>query len=346
MNFVELKFLIKSRAMEELLLVHSGIDGIASAVLATANNYPADIYAVAANGIQLKFLMNYERITIIDMAIPERDIQALQKKGKTVRIYDHHSRNYYINKYGCVMDARSCATKLFYEHEPSFAKTAASNSFVTMVDVVDRWQVLDPDFDKHVELLYLFEGLIANTKPSYVICKDGIVKNGRYLNFIKSCGMKLLLAYDEPFHFTVEDRVTIDEQREKMDNNYRRTLSTMQLRQDDKERIFGLCEIHGNVSIILAKILKRNFDLEYVIAYEPFISAKTRVYARSRSIDIDMNLLEGLEGHPTAAGGLMNGDKVRKLIAKETLFIPSTGIPVSKFQRGLTPKEVMKRNSK
>ena len=69
--------------MEEVLIVHGGIDGIASAVLAIANDYPADIYVLAANDIHIRNFSRYTYITIIDMAISEEQLKCMIENGSS-----------------------------------------------------------------------------------------------------------------------------------------------------------------------------------------------------------------------------------------------------------------------
>ena len=131
--------------MEEVLIVHGGIDGIALAALAIA-----DIYFLSANEIKPQSFSRYKY-----MAVPEEQLKEIIQSGKVVRIYDHHSRNHCINKYpGCVMDSRSCATKLFYINELSLNHNSCSERFVEMVDMVDE------AFDECIKLLHLFNGTI------------------------------------------------------------------------------------------------------------------------------------------------------------------------------------------
>ena len=110
---------------------------------------------------------------------------------------------------------------------------------------------------------------------------------------------------------------------------------------DEYERLFGLCEIHGNASIVLARILKRNLDLDYIIAYERSSGPYTRVYARSRDVDVDMNKLKGLEGHPTASGGMLKTNFIDDLRAIKIHYIASEKSGTTKFHRGLTPHEML-----
>ena len=58
---------------------------------------------------------------------------------------------------------------------------------------------------------------------------------------------------------------------------------------------------------------------------------------------IDMNELEGLEGHPTAAGGLLSTAFINKLVTKKYNHIALTTRKTSKYSRGLTPYEMRHR---
>lgn len=351
--------------MEEVLIVHNGIDGIATAVLAIANNYPADIYFLSANKIKPQNFSRYKYMTIVDMAIPEKQLKELIQSGKVVRIYDHHSRNYYINKYpGCIMDSRSCATKLFYTNELYLNHNPCSERFVEMVDMIDRWQVFDERFDECIKLLHLFNGTIdkadkaisnASSKSqqtpishlaSSCLYKDGKIQPSKYFEFIDLCETKLLMLSNESFPFTMEEISIIKDEEKKLYDDYIRTYITIQIRMDEYERLFGLCEIHGNASIVLARILKRNLDLDYIIAYEQSSDPYTRVYARSRDVDVDMNKLKGLEGHPTASGGIMETTFIDDLKTNKIHYITSEKSGTDKFQRGLTPNEMIAKHVK
>lgn len=350
----------RTGVMEEVLIVHGGIDGIASAVLAIANNYPADIYFLSANEIKPQSFSRYKYMTIVDMAISEEQLKEIIQSGKVVRIYDHHSRNHYINKYpGCVMDSRSCATKLFYINELFLNHNPCSERFVEMVDIVDRWQVFDEAFDECIKLLHLFNGTVdkankaisnpsskSNQKPishlaSKCLYKNGKIQPSKYFEFINLCETKLLMLPNKPFPFTIEEISIIEDEEKKLHDDYIRTYITIQIRMDEYERLFGLCEIHGNPSIVLARILKRNLDMDYIIAYEQSSGPYTRVYARSRDVDVDMNKLKGLEGHPTASGGMIKTTFINDLKTNKIHYIASEKSGKHKFQRGLTPHEML-----
>ena len=326
----------------ELLLVHSGIDGIAAAVLAIASNYGADIFAASANVLNKYKMMKYDIITIVDMAIDEAMLKELIACGKTVRIFDHHARNHFINHYeNCIMDSRFCATKIFYDNDNVLVHSKAADKFIEMVDLVDRWQVFDKKFDWALQILHLFNGMYDKKSSKYWIVRDNKHINNKYYSFIDSCVNKLLFTDD--FRFQIDDRLIIDAENKKIDDDYNSTLCSLQVRIDSRNRIFGLCEKFGNPSIIMARLLIRNADLNYLIAYEATDEDRTRVYARSRNIKSDMNELAGLEGHPTAAGGLLNTSFVRRLVENRIRYIPLTNTKKSKYQRGLTPYEMKHR---
>lgn len=348
----------RTGVMEEVLIVHGGIDGIASAVLAIANNYPADIYFLSANEIKSQSFSMYKYMTIVDMAISEEQLKEIIQSGKAVRKYDHHSRNYYINKYpGCIMDSRSCATKLFYINELFLNHNPCSERFVEMMDMVDRWQVFDEAFDECIKLLHLFNGTIdkankaisnASSKSKHIshlaskcLYKNGKIQPSKYFEFINLCETKLLMLPNKSFPFTMEEISIIEDEEKKLHDDYIRTYITIQIRMDEYKRLFGLCEIHGNVSIVLACILKRNLDMDYIIAYEQSSGPYTRVYARSRDVNVDMNKLKGLEGHPTASGGMIKTTFINDLKTNKIHYIASEKSGTHKFQRGLTPHEML-----
>ena len=81
--------------------------------------------------------------------------------------------------------------------------------------------------------------------------------------------------------------------------------------------------------------------MDYIIAYEQSSGPHTRVYARSRDVDIDMNKLKGLEGHPTASGGMIKTTFINDLKTNKIHYIASEKSGTHKFQRGLTPHEML-----
>lgn len=330
------------------LIVHNGIDGIAAAALAVADGFMGDIYAVGSDTIDYKKMIEpYHSITIVDMSLKERDMRKSQ--GRDICVYDHHIRNSYIAKYpNCVIDARACACKLYYnyKHKHIYGESEIEEEFIELVNVFDRWQFDSPLFEKSVKLFYLFQSMTKNGPRGALIYQKGNLIESRFKSFINTIIIKVLM---ETLEYTIDEQIIIDECVVKFRADYHSVLKTLQFRIDERERVFIFCEAIGNISLICNELLNNIKDAQYVIMYHPSIKGLTRFSARSRGMNIDMNELEGFEGHPLAAGCFIEDSVARRIINNRNryfktvqYFDPARPPPMSvRRTRGAPPATII-----
>ena len=321
--------------MQTALIVHGGIDGLAAAVLAISNGFPADIYV--SNWVDYNLISKYSDVVIVDMAIPKK----IMRKADNVRIYDHHARNIFINNYPqCIMDSRYSSSMLFYQHE--CLKSENANQFVELVELIVHWKYDNSHFNKALDLMHLFNGSITENCACMVFSNNEL-HDTIYKEFIDTCVTSITLKSE--FEFSISDRIIITNEKDKLREAYENTLFSLQYRKDAEDRIFGICNVHGNKSMVLDMMLNNCRDLKYVIGYEKIENDNVRLYARSKGY-VDLNDIDGLEGHPSAAGGIIKLQKLNDILQDASTSFAIKKNQNNKFNRGLTPKEMINRLKK
>ena len=137
--------------------------------------------------------------------------------------------------------------------------------------------------------------------------------------------------------------LVISKEKEKLDVNYYSSLLTLQMRRDKLNRLFGICSVNGNKSLVLEKVLRSCREMKYIIGYENRKTEMIRVYARAAYDDVDLNQLEGLEGHPAAAGGMFKRSFINDFIKSKYMSLEFKSFINTKFERGITPGEMKRR---
>ena len=325
------------------LITHVGIDGIAAACIAIANHYDGDIYAVGSEGIQIETMIEpYFFVTIVDLSITKAQLME-HFYSHNFSIFDHHARNSFLNQYeNCFMDPRSCACKLYYNHHASVIYPANNviKHFVDLVDVIDRWQFDNPLFDESRKLFHLFTAMMKSNIhfQKRLIYSKGQVMNTRFKPFIEAMLKKLSYGFhtsssaldkqtrerresSSAFKYSSLELEMIRREEAQLETDYLEALKTLQFRVDDRRRIFGVCKSIGNVSLVSNEMMKRHPDIKYILLYKEIDKKISQISARSRSIDIDMNELDGLEGHPLAAGAYMSSDFIRDFIENRNAYL-------------------------
>lgn len=306
------------------MIVHTGIDGIAAACLAIVNNVDADIYAVGSDKTDIQSMIEpYSEITMVDVSI-SRDELERHFNSQSFSIYDHHARNSFLNQFkNCVMDPRACACKLYFEKEFASSNKAAKE-FVDLIDCIDRWQFDSPLFNKAKKLFHLFTAT-TNTRQYYhrqLIYSENQVLNTRFKAFIESMIQKI--SSDTKFQYSAPELELIKNEEAKLEADYLESLKTAQFRVDERKRVFMICKAVGNISLVSNMLMKRHTDISYILLYREIDKSLTQISARSRSIEVDMNELDGLEGHPLAAGAYMSNEFIRSFIENKDAYLAST----------------------
>ena len=348
---VELFTTTKPPSIKKSMIVHIGIDGLAAACIAIANQYEGDIYAVGSDNIDIPTMIDpYYFVTIVDMSL-SREALSKRRMSHWFDAYDHHARNSFLNAYeGCYMDPRLCACKQYYNHNQDFiSKNETLEHFIELIDVIDRWQFDNPLFDEAKDLFNLFMAMTKNVRffNRKLIYSKGVVTAPRFTQFINSMVRKLK---KKDLTYTPAELELIQKENEQLESDYLETLKTLQFRIDDRQRIFVLCKAIGNISLVSNILLKRHTDIKYILLYKELSKKTIQISARSRSIDIDMNELEGLEGHPLAAGAYMDSEFVLGFIENKNAYLAtvkhtSTKAPPMKVRRtrGAPPSQLKRR---
>lgn len=321
----------------ELIIVHCGLDGIAAAISAIVDGFKGDIYTTQANVIDMKLLDKYGSITIVDTVLPREEMM----KRKNVVVYDHHIRNIWINEFPLSeMDARYCSSRIFYKNR--CMRNECLEDFLSLVELIVHWKRNSNRFNNAIELVHLFEGLCATpARVNEKIYSNTEIINSKYKHFISSCYMNIVMR--SKFEFSIADKFVISKQKEKLDVSYYSSLLTLQMRRDKLNRLFGICTVNGNKSLVLEKVLRSCEEMKYVIGYENRKTEMVRVYARAASDDVDLNQLEGLEGHPSAAGGMFKRSFIDNFIKSKNMSLEFKTFINTKFERGITPSEMKSR---
>lgn len=308
---------------QSVLIVHNAIDGLSCAVLAIAGGFRGDVFSYPAESISEDLLKPYKQIYMADIGISESLFTKLNSSGKDVHIYDHHARNSFAGRYdGSVMDPRRSSTRIFYDEygKGRFLFPETVNEFVDGIDVVARWQLNDSRFQKAVRFLHLFTGLSDSSKASCgVLYSNKEFNDLRDTEYVKTCVERL--RHPLPHFFSEEDFAIINSENRKMDVCFEETMETISYRTDEVGRRFAVCRVHGNTSLILDRILKKASFISYVIGIGDVYRGMVRVSARAKDVSVDLNQLEGFEGHPTAAGALYTPNKAKALLYNKKLFV-------------------------
>ena len=292
----------RSQSNASVLITHTDLDGIGSAIFAISDNLVQNVYSWKTGFSDYKLLFKFQIIYVTDLALPENIIQELIMKKKQVIILDHHESSQYITKFpNCHVNINSCGTRMFYEQVVS-QKNPMRKEFVTLVDLFDRWVEKDKNFSKSCDLERLFESLVdrelMKKNGIFHLFEKGKILNSPFTKFINENIKKMSTCFDA-FVFNKLENDLITEYKRKENRDYNNCLETINFQTDCKNIEFAVYKSFGNVSLIANRILRENPNLKYVI----IDYGNDRFSARSKP-DFDLLQLQRLQGHRNSAGGL------------------------------------------
>ena len=294
----------------KLLVSHNDLDGIAAVVIALLYGFDGDIY-IAPNPQQIPEaeLMKYDDITVTDLAPSDELMKSLISKGKTVRVYDHHSSAEHIRNYeGCILDVNRCGSRIYAE---LYENDNCVREFIRRVDLWDRFVHRDSDFRLGVELNDYFAAINRSLEQALF----GYFENTRFTSFVSIILDKLKMPR---FEYTKNEKILISIEQDYYKHDYNLTMKTLSKRVDSKGFNFAVCELpkSANSSLILNNIQKEQ-KLSYIIALieVPPRASYQRISARAIDERVDLNKLKFLNGHPLAAGGQLSINFANKLLS-------------------------------
>lgn len=230
------------------LVVHASIDGIAAAIVAIYEGYDGDIYA----SVDGKIPNDYERVVTVGF----RDLA-------------RSDLNYYSNDMS--------SSKLYYMLEILDHTNEAVNEFIEMIN--STWE----RHTNEIDMRYLYSGMLnLDYTVRDLIYSKGEVRDCRYSKYIKCC----LDKFDYP-HFLLfpEDMIIVEKERAKIEDGYKASLVTLQIRIDMENRKYAVIEVDEFAYITLSMLLDRWKDIQYVVGYTYVNDKSTRLIVKSNMID-------------------------------------------------------------
>lgn len=295
---------------KSILITHTDLDGIAAAVLAIECKLVQTVHAWMNGYYDGEVFKAFDRIYVVDRCIESYQIDELEDNGKEVIILDHHASSTWLSSYGtCLCDCTRCGTKLLWEE----VLDDAPNEFVDAVDAYDRWERESPLFSKGNDLNRLFESQIA-----YASIRAEKIYDQKQIT--KSSFTKIIPVLQRLFHnfrFDDSDLSLIAKMKVEEDNAYGLALKSLKKRTDSRGVNYGIFEGGKQMSIVANRILDKNSELKYILAYFP--ASPRKLSARARKAEFNLTTLKGLQGHPAAAGCQLDAKEIKAIIKGKEL---------------------------
>lgn len=271
--------------MVRILITHTDLDGLGSAILAIAEKLVDKIYCWNNNWTDQKVL-GKGKIIITDLSLPV-------EWTKRATVYDHHPASKDTTFNG-ICDEKRCGTRLFYEEYMTKPKhKIARDRFVYLVDIYDRWQPSEADFDQALDLNRLFNEMVSNR--SNCLLYDGRLLNSPYKSFVQAM---LKTLEQKEFQLSPTLKETIEKARKKEDEAYIKALEKIQVRTDSQENKFAIARMPCYMNENTHRYLYEHEDVRYILNL-----GRNGISARSIDDTFDLNRLQGMAGHPKATGG-------------------------------------------
>ena len=280
-----------------LLLTDSDMDGLGSVVLSKAfdikyNEIKLSVPIKMNSEYMLKFVEDFDDITVTDLSFNENNMKKIIHKGKHISVYDHHLTSSYLNnpyKYrDCISDPSRCGTKIYFEEVVVNKLNKPINYsvrlFVELVDVYDRWQQLSPLWEDACKLnrIYLY------------------YKNYPWI-FIERFAEKIK---NDKFSFTEDDEEKAKIIADEIEEATKFSDSMIKIYKDTENDKYGVTFYRGFCSEVGNELLKKH-DLSYVV----LIDSLTHETVSMRSIgNLNCTKFKNIYGHKNAAGGKFTTD--------------------------------------
>lgn len=305
--------------MKRLLISHIDLDGTGAPVI--VNLYFKDQfdkiilrdYDFENDEDSVELMEKFDEIIIADLSAPEEFIERLIDKGISVKIYDHHVHAEWLKDkpYG-VYDENRCGTRIFWEEwaKPQLGRYySATDHFVKLVDVYDRWQQDDPLWPDAKGLNFVLYNKSLDWDE-----KDCLVK---YTPFIERICNKIKKSNE--WFWTMTEEGYIQEALEKERAAIDKALYTMKIREDYKGRKFAIIAIGTKISLVCSEILNMRDDLDYIVCLNLFRGLTGKLSFRTKRADLDLNSIVCCAGHAQAAGGMVIPELAEKFWNNDNL---------------------------
>lgn len=290
--------------MRRLLISHIDLDGVGAPVIADLyfkGYFDKTIlldYGFEEDDDTRLLIDSFDEIVISDLSAPEEYIESLIDKGKRVEIYDHHIHAEWLKDkpYG-VYDENRCGSKIFWEEwaKPKLSRYyPATEYFVKLIDVYDRWQNEDPLWNEGKALNSVLYNKTTDWNQT-----DALIK---YTPFIDRMVNKIRKTSGE-WRWTMIEEGWIQDSLNKEKETLDKALLTMKIRRDYKGNKFAIIAIGSKISIVCSKILDMYRDLDYIVCLNLYRGLNGKLSFRTTRDDLDLNDIICCAGHAKAAGG-------------------------------------------
>ena len=269
-----------------VLITHTDLDGLGSAILAIADGLVDQVYCWN-NGFIDHAVFKGNTVTVTDLFIDQPNIT----------IYDHHK----IAVKNGISDSSRCGSRLYYE-EVITNHNRNRDKFIHLIDTYDRWQDRNRDFNEALDLARLCEAI---TKRENALIYDHKLLNTSYKQFIE-----MMLQQLHNWRLTPQQIRIIDAVKAKENAVYDEAMRSVKVRVDSKGHKFAIVCMNDYVSQNANRYLREHPDTIYVIIL--YSTNRRKVSARAVK-GFDLTTIKGLSGHPGAAGGLYSADFLDRL---------------------------------
>lgn len=306
--------------MRKLLISHIDLDGTGAPVIVSLyfREYFDKIllldYGFEEDDDTRIEIESYDEIVIADLSAPEEYIESLIRKGKDVKIYDHHIHASWLadKPYGVYDETRS-GSKIFWEEwaKPKLGRYyPITDHFIDLIDTYDRWQQTNP----------LWEDAKALNSVLYNKTMDWNETNAlvKYTPFIERMSNKIRKSSDS-WSWTMIEEGWIQDSLKKEKDALDKALSTMKIRKDYKGKKFAIIAIGSKISLICSKILDMRDDLDYIVCLNLYRGLNGKLSFRSKRDDLDLNDIVCCAGHAQATGGQVMPELAEKFWNNDNL---------------------------
>ncbi len=288
----------------KLLFSHNDLDGVGSILLYKYFNLDFDKSMIGDYNFeetkeeQKNEILTYDKVYFTDFCPSEEFLNKLLELNKKVWIYDHHESSLFCKeiKHDNLIvfhDLTKSGTKIFYEN---FIKITLKRvpiiveQLIELIDTYDCWKIKSELWEEAQNLnRVLYATMNWDTDSQYV-----------YNDFI--VGMLDKMKKYNKWQWSFEEQRIIKNAKDKEDNVYKKSNEMLQVRKDEKGKMFGLFKASSKISIVCARLLERYSGLDYIICINTFKPEEKKLSIRS--LGFDCTQLQNVYGHKEAAASV------------------------------------------
>ena len=326
--------------MKRILVSHIDLDGLGSVLIylyfkekRVIPGMDFDTYMLIDYGWErepnnISYLASFDEVIMADISAPKEYIDKIRAKGTKVRIFDHHLASEWLkDDPDSIWNNTRSGTRIFWEEyaRPLVRRyPRVIQELVDRVDTYDCWREDSPLWGEAKALNSVLYGM-KDYKAGNEIDSDK--------DFIESTLRKFNLYPNEWVWMPREKRI-IAESIRRENELYEQAKSTMKIRIDSKERLFGLITLGSKISLICSRILKENDGLDYIICINSYHGINGKLSFRTRK-DLDLNTFAGVHGHAAAAGAQVTPETANKLWEED--YVP---VYLDELAEALKPEDM------